>query len=322
MMLTPCWPSAGPTGGEGFALPAGIWSLTTACIFFIEKRPPPRHPSEPLDLVVLELNRRRPAEHRHDDLHPAALRIHVLDDALEVHERPVDDPHLVAPLEHRLRLGLLGAGLHLPHDVVDLLLRERNGPRARADEPGDLGRRAHEVPRVVGQLHLDEHIPGEELLLGLALLLVTHLDDFLRRHQDAGDLLRHAEDLRAGLDGLLDLVLESGVRVDDEPLLVRRGRRRFSAHRRILSTIRASTMSTPPRKKAITTVTVITTTVELISSCRLGQVTLRNSARTSPKNSCARFRTPMSSQPCPSISIHGRGGGIRTPIPRIWSPVL
>src|SRR2546425_5761563 len=50
-------------------------------------------------------------------------------------------------------------------------------------------------------------------------------------------------------------------------------------------------MSTPPRKKAITTVTVITTTVELISSCRLGQVTLRNSARTSPKNSCARFRT-------------------------------
>ena len=24
MMLTPCWPSAGPTGGAGFAAPAGI----------------------------------------------------------------------------------------------------------------------------------------------------------------------------------------------------------------------------------------------------------------------------------------------------------
>src|ERR1700689_1166231 len=24
MMLTPCWPSAGPTGGAGFACPAGI----------------------------------------------------------------------------------------------------------------------------------------------------------------------------------------------------------------------------------------------------------------------------------------------------------
>ena len=33
MMLTPCWPSAGPTGGEGFALPAGIWSFTIAWIF-------------------------------------------------------------------------------------------------------------------------------------------------------------------------------------------------------------------------------------------------------------------------------------------------
>ena len=30
MMLTPCWPSAGPTGGEGLALPAGICSFTIA----------------------------------------------------------------------------------------------------------------------------------------------------------------------------------------------------------------------------------------------------------------------------------------------------
>src|SRR2546428_12903941 len=42
----------------------------------------------------------------------------------------------------------------------------------------------------------------------------------------------------------------------------------FRSHRRILSTIRASTMSTPPRNSATTTVTVITTTVELISSWR------------------------------------------------------
>src|SRR5262249_19453873 len=30
MMFTPCWPSAGPTGGEGFALPAGTCSLMSA----------------------------------------------------------------------------------------------------------------------------------------------------------------------------------------------------------------------------------------------------------------------------------------------------
>src|SRR4051812_13409116 len=34
MMLTPCWPSAGPTGGAGLAMPALICSLTIAASFF------------------------------------------------------------------------------------------------------------------------------------------------------------------------------------------------------------------------------------------------------------------------------------------------
>src|SRR4029079_1077408 len=33
MMLTPCWPSAGPTGGAGLAAPAGIWSLISVSTF-------------------------------------------------------------------------------------------------------------------------------------------------------------------------------------------------------------------------------------------------------------------------------------------------
>ena len=33
MMLTPCWPSAGPTGGAGVASPAGICSFTYPVIF-------------------------------------------------------------------------------------------------------------------------------------------------------------------------------------------------------------------------------------------------------------------------------------------------
>src|SRR5690606_32191558 len=33
MMLTPCWPSAGPTGGAGVAAPAWICSLMTPAIF-------------------------------------------------------------------------------------------------------------------------------------------------------------------------------------------------------------------------------------------------------------------------------------------------
>src|SRR4029434_1113193 len=152
------------------------------------------------------------------------------------------------------------ARLHLTEDVVDLVVRQRNRLRARADEPGHLGRRAHEVPRVVRQLHLDQHIAREELLLGLALLLVAELDYLLGRYEHARDPLGHPEDLGARLDRLLHLVLESRIRVDDEPLLVRGRRRRVIAHRKILSTIRASTTSTAPRQSDTTPVTVITTT--------------------------------------------------------------
>src|SRR5690625_7463127 len=33
MILTPCWPSAGPTGGLGLAWPAGTWSFTYPLTF-------------------------------------------------------------------------------------------------------------------------------------------------------------------------------------------------------------------------------------------------------------------------------------------------
>src|SRR5690242_19097718 len=33
-MFTPCWPSAGPTGGAGVACPPGHWSFTFAVITF------------------------------------------------------------------------------------------------------------------------------------------------------------------------------------------------------------------------------------------------------------------------------------------------
>src|SRR5437879_1068684 len=83
-----------------------------------------------------------------------------------VNDRSVDDPHLVAALEDGLRLGLLRARFHLTHDLVDLILTERHRARAGTDEAGHLGRRAHELPRLVRQLHFHEHVAGEELLLG------------------------------------------------------------------------------------------------------------------------------------------------------------
>src|SRR6185369_10754051 len=91
MMLTPCWPSAGPTGGEGLALPAGICSFTIAWTFFAM--------SEPFDLVVLELDRGEAPEDGHHHFQLTALRIEVVDGPLEVDEGPLDHPHLVPLLE-------------------------------------------------------------------------------------------------------------------------------------------------------------------------------------------------------------------------------
>src|SRR5262249_7284026 len=129
MMLTPCWPSAGPTGGEGLALPAGICSFTIAWTFFAM--------SEPLHLVVLELHGRHAPEDGHHDLELAALGVEVVDGALEVHEGPLDDPHLVAALERGLELGLLRALFHLLEDRLHLVGRQRHRPRPRADEARD-----------------------------------------------------------------------------------------------------------------------------------------------------------------------------------------
>ena len=42
MMFRPCWPSAGPTGGDGFALPAGHCSLMSAVTFFMTLEPADR----------------------------------------------------------------------------------------------------------------------------------------------------------------------------------------------------------------------------------------------------------------------------------------
>src|SRR6266849_3756407 len=102
MMFTPCWPSAGPTGGEGFAFPAGSCSFTIPVTFFIASllrlswssgrcRPPTVHcktsiiritESGLLHLHEVELHRRRAPEDADQHADAALVGVHFLDGAV------------------------------------------------------------------------------------------------------------------------------------------------------------------------------------------------------------------------------------------------
>src|SRR5919106_6560504 len=80
MMLTPCGPSAVPTGGAGVALPAAIWSFTIAVTFFAIKFFKQEVRSLLLDLLHLqkvEFHGRRAAEDGHHHLERVLVEVHL-----------------------------------------------------------------------------------------------------------------------------------------------------------------------------------------------------------------------------------------------------
>src|SRR6478735_4031543 len=85
MMFTPCWPSAGPTGGAGFAAPAGIWSLIMVRTFRAIWRY-----LDLLHLVVADLDRRLPPEDRDQHLELGGVLVDLRDLAREVRQGPGD----------------------------------------------------------------------------------------------------------------------------------------------------------------------------------------------------------------------------------------
>src|SRR5438874_3936064 len=212
MMLTPCWPSAGPTGGAGLAWPPGIWSLISVRTFFAITS------VQFLDLVERELDRYLSFEDVDQHLELLLVRVDVDDLAVEVGERARGDLDGLTErvLHGRPRpLGGRDAGVQ---DPVDLALRQRHRLGTRADEAGHAGRVLHDRPGVVVEVHVDEQVARVDALLRLNLLAVLRLDHLLGRHDDAAEPLRlvHGDDpvLEIGLH----LVLVPGVRVDDDPL--------------------------------------------------------------------------------------------------------
>src|SRR5437764_13202842 len=149
MMLTPRWPSAGPTGGLGFAAPAGICSLISAMTFFMRA-------SRLLHLHEVELHGGGPPEGADQHAQLPLVRLHLFHHAVEVLEGAVDHLHLLALLEEDVGCRLDRALGHLVRDLEHLGLGDgQDGARVArtcADD-GDLGWRHDDVSGPVVELH-------------------------------------------------------------------------------------------------------------------------------------------------------------------------
>src|SRR3712207_4308692 len=221
MMLTPCWPSAGPTGGAGVAAPALIWSLMTAVNRFLggmtsflsaDRVADAATGSDLLDLVERQLDRRLPAEDGDEHLQLLLFGVDLVDRRGERRERAVHDGDRLADLEVddggrrsgrrggrglRRAGGLRGGGRSEQGD--DLVDAQRRGPGGRADEPGDPGGVAHRAPGLVVEVHADEQVAGQLLPVDLGALAVLDLGDLFGGHLDLEDVVLHVERLDARL---------------------------------------------------------------------------------------------------------------------------
>src|SRR5262249_48279582 len=109
------------------------------------------------------------------------------------------------------------------------------------------------VPGLVGHLHLDDDVPGEELALDFPALAALHLDERLGRNADLAEMVGHPHRLDPLLQVLAHALLETRVGVDDVPVLGLRFRLCLGRHantptaRKSLSMTQASPVSTTKR---------------------------------------------------------------------------
>src|SRR4051812_12217185 len=243
MMLTPCWPSAGPTGGAGVAAPALIWSLMTAGNRFLggmtsfyrwwfSSYRGRQGASDLADLVERQLDGRLAAEDGDQHLQLLLLGVDLVDGGGEGREGAVHDGDRLADLEvhdgDRSRdgpggglaaggtRGLRRGGGH--QDLDDLVDGQRRGPRGGTDEARDARGVADGAPRLVVELHPDQQVAGQDLAVDLRALAVLDLGDLLGGHLDLVDVVLDVQGLDPRLEVGLHLVLVAGVGVDDVPV--------------------------------------------------------------------------------------------------------
>src|SRR6266498_1716908 len=164
MMLTPWGPSAVPTGGAGVACPAGSCTFTTAAIRLLGGIAPEPYLSDLRYLIERKLDRRLPAEDRHQHLELLRVGVDLADGRRERGKRAVHYGNRLAnrELDDRaflfllLRL-LLGLGRE---ELCDLVEAERRRPAGQPDKTGYARCVADHGPRLVGKFHQDQDVAG------------------------------------------------------------------------------------------------------------------------------------------------------------------
>src|SRR6266508_3039493 len=254
-----------------------IIKLVFICIVLVD--------SQFLHLTHFELDPRRPAEDGNCDLEPRATLVDFLHHAVEGRKRSLRYPYLLAHFEGHRRLGPLDAFLHLVHDARGLGVRNRLGLVVGAEKSRDLRRVLDEVIGLIREIHLHQHVAGEELALGVDLLPAAHFHDLFGRHHYLVEQM-----LEVALFGLLtdrigDLALEIRIRLDDVPMLVGHSARLLHPPMPRMKVTAIRTKKSATMKNAAATNTITNTMSVVMKVSRLlGQVTFCASTRTSCKN--------------------------------------
>src|SRR6516225_1674017 len=174
------------------------------------------------DLVEGKLDRRLPAEDRHEHLELLGVGVDLVHGRRERRERAVHYGNGFADSKFHRGPGDLGLGrglLRLGREQRRYLAeRQRRGPARQANEAGDPGGVADHRPGFVGEVHPDQDVAGEHLLRDLLPLAALDLDHLVHRDLDLEDVVLHVQRLGPALQVGLHPVLVTGVGVDHVPL--------------------------------------------------------------------------------------------------------
>src|SRR6185295_7855493 len=153
MMLTPCCPSDGPTGGAGFAFPAGICNLICADTSLAMSYTPTHVRAfrrlNPFHLQKPKLNRSGAPKNTDQDFKPAMVLCHLVHHTIESEKGTVDNPHIIRLDEFDLFARPGRSHVNLLHERFDLVCRQRCRLGTSTDKSRDLRRLLDHLQRFI-----------------------------------------------------------------------------------------------------------------------------------------------------------------------------